>query len=67
MALTRTGLRWPTPTGRGWGRPAPGPRALTLSAVPGNAYAPAGDLAREHVLFDIRAGGGASGRGRGCR
>lgn len=32
------------------------PRALALGAVPGNSCALAGDLAREHVLFDIRAG-----------
>ena len=38
--------------------PAPAPRALTLSATLGSAYAPSGDLAREHVLFDVRAGGG---------
>jgi len=32
------------------------PRTLTLTPIPGNAYGPANDLAREHVLFDIRAG-----------
>lgn len=32
-------------------------RALTLSAVPGNAYALSSDLTREHVLFDVRASG----------
>lgn len=32
------------------------PRALTLSAIPGNAFAPAADLVREHFLYDIRAG-----------
>ncbi len=33
------------------------PPALSLSALVGNAYGVAGDLAREPVLFDIRVGG----------
>ena len=43
------------------GEPGLSPRALTLSAVPGNACGLAGDLVREHVLFEIRAGGGRAG------
>ena len=37
-------------------------RALTLSVVAGNAYGVANDLAREHFLFDLRAG--AAGKNR---
>ncbi len=37
------------------------PRALALSAVPGNVYAPVSDLVREHFLYDIRAGLGGRG------
>jgi len=37
------------------------PRALTLGALPGNAYGPAGEPARAHVLFDVRAR--SAGRG----
>ena len=37
------------------------PRALTLSAVAGNAYGAASDLVREHFLFDVRAGSGGLG------
>jgi len=47
--------------------PAPSasePRTLSLSALAGNAYGVAGDLAREHFLFDIRAGGGPGVRPR---
>ena len=33
------------------------PPALSLSALVGNAYGVAGDMAREHILFDIRVGG----------
>ena len=40
------------------------PRVLSLSALAGNAYGVAGDLAREHFLFDIRALGGTGGRPR---
>jgi len=40
------------------------PRTLSLSAVAGNSYGGAGDLAREHFLFDIRAVGGPVGRAR---
>jgi Ca-activated chloride channel family protein len=36
-------------------------RALTLSALPANAYGPAGEPARAYVLFDVRAR--ASGHG----
>ena len=43
------------------GHPPAGPRALSLAAVPGNRYALAGDVAREHFLFDIRAGVGRAG------
>ena len=43
------------------GDPSAGLRALTLGAVPGNAYAPAGEPAREHVLLDIRANAGRAG------
>ena len=38
--------------------------ALDLSVVAGNAYGVAGDLGREHFLFDIRAGGGPVSRVR---
>ena len=37
-------------------------RSLTLSVVAGNAYGGAGDLAREHFLFDLRAGAAGSNR-----
>ena len=56
----RTQMADPNRTRLG-GDPAGGLRTLTLGAVPGNAYALAGDLIREHVLFDIRAGGGRAG------
>ena len=41
--------------------PVASPRALTLSAIAGNAYGPVSDLVREHFLFDIRAGHGGGG------
>jgi len=56
----RTQMADPNRTRLG-GDPAGGLRTLTLGATPGNAYALAGDLTREHVLFDIRAGGGRAG------
>ena len=37
-------------------------RALSLSVVAGNAYGVAGDLAREHFQFDIRAGAASGNR-----
>ncbi len=39
---------------------ATGARTLTLTPVPGNSYALAADLVREHVLFDVRAAGSGS-------
>ena len=56
----RTQMADPNKTRLG-GSPVVGPRALTLGAVPGNAYGLAGDVVREHILFDIRAGGGRAG------
>lgn len=38
--------------------PPPGARALSLSATPGNSYAAASKLVREHLLFEIRTNGG---------
>ena len=52
------------------GAPGGGPRALSLTAIPGNACGLSSDLAREHALFDIRTNAGAqvaSGRPAGGR